>query len=340
MMDIRNRVTMQDVADRVGVSKVTVSKAIRGSTEISESMRQKILEAANNIGYKYNPLGTASCSDLTLNIGIITADRYFGQEDFFYIELYRLLSKQLEEQSFTSIFHILDSKSEKEVIIPAMILENKIDGVIILGQLSKEYLNRVLSYKLPIVFLDFYCDRIDTDVDSVITDNFFGAYEITNTLIEEGHKKIGYVGNVSLTSSIQDRFLGYYKSILEYRLEYHDDWIIKDRNDDSEWIDIELPKKMPTAFVCNCDKTAAILIEKLKSCGYKIPMDCSVVGFDNSIHSRTSEPKITTVRVDIENMVKTAAKIITKKIRNGEKHYGRVLIKGNVIKRESTGEVL
>ncbi|MDT8719077.1 LacI family DNA-binding transcriptional regulator [Clostridium sp. 19966] len=327
------RVTMQDVADRLGVSKVTVSKALAGKDDISEAMIKKITEVANEIGYLYNSKGRMLKENLTYSIGIITSERYFGQDDFFYVDLYKLLSEKLEASDYTAMLHILNSEGEINNVIPRMLLEQKVDGVIILGQLQKEYLKKIISYNFPMIFLDFYYDKFD--VDSILTDNFFGAYEITNYLIEKGHKKIAYVGNVNLTSSIQDRFLGYYKSILEYNLELKDEWIIKDRDDDSNWLEIELPKDLPTAFLCNCDKTALNLIETLKSLGYRVPEDFSVVGFDDSEHAILSDPQITTVKVDIEEMARTAVKIICKEIKNKEKKYGRVLIKGNVTKRNS-----
>lgn len=333
---MKKKITMQDVADRLGVSKVTVSKAIRGSTEISDAMRKKIIETSNEIGYKYNTLGKMLRENLTYSIGIITADRYFGQSDFFYIDLYKLLSSQLELMNYSTMFHILDQKSEKELLIPTMLVEGKIDGIIVLGQLSKQYLNKVLELKYPTIFLDFYSNNMHEAVDSIITDNFFGAYEITNFLIEQGHRDIAYVGNLTLTSSIQDRYLGFLKAIIENKLDYKQDRLILDRNNDSEWLDIELPKPMPTAFVCNCDKTAAILINKLKKEGYEIPKDISVVGFDDSVHAVNCNPQITTVRVNIEVMANAAAKIILKKIKNNEKQYGRVLVEGNIMKRESS----
>ena len=232
------------------------------------------------------------------------------------------------------MFHILTSDNEMDETIPTMIADRNVDGVIILGQLSKEYVKKIVKQNVPLVFLDFYYDKVD--VDSVNTDNFFGTYEITNTLIEKGHTKIAFVGNLNLTSSIQDRFLGYYKSILEYRLPFKDSWIINDRTDDSVWIDIALPEDMPTAFVCNCDKTALILIQKLESCGYKIPEDYSVVGFDDSIHAMQSNPTISTVRVDIEEMARVTIKMISKKINDVKTQYGRVMIKGKLVLRNST----
>ena len=70
---------------------------------------------------------------------------------------------------------------------------------------------------------------------------------------------------------------------------------------------------MPTAFVCNCDQVAHHLINKLKTLGYKVPDDFSVVGFDNDIYASITEPGLTTVEVDIQEMAKTAVKFIQEK---------------------------
>ncbi|MBU3113271.1 substrate-binding domain-containing protein [Clostridium lacusfryxellense] len=332
------RITMQDVANKVGVSKVTVSKALTGKGEISESMREKIKQVAKELGYLYNHTGKNLGNSLTRSIGIITSERYFGQDANFYIDMYKMISDELENLNYTTILHILSPENEKNSIIPRMILEQKIEGVIILGQLARDYLKKINQYQFPMVFLDFYYNNFD--VDSVITDNFFSAYEITSYLIENGHRNIGYVGNIKLTSSIQDRYLGYYKSMLEYDLEIKPQWIISDKDDDGEWKEIELPKEIPTAFVCNCDIAANNLIEKLKASGYNVPEDCSVVGFDDSIHATLSIPQITTIRVNLQELSKVAIKKIIKRIKDFHRYSSRVMVKTKLIKRDSVIKIL
>jgi LacI family transcriptional regulator len=325
---------MQTVADKLGVSKVTVSKALTGKDDISETMREKIIQVADDLGYLYNSKGKMLRDNLNYSIGIITLDRNFGQDANFYIDLYKIISEELEKLKYTVMFHILNPENEKDFVIPRMLLEQKVDGVIILGQMQREYLQKLNENYFPMVFMDFYYDNFD--VDSVITDNFFSTYEITNYLIENGHKKIGYVGNINLTSSIQDRYLGYYKSILEYNLEYKDEWIVSDKNEKGEWKDIEVPADMPTAFVCNCDKAAFNLIEKLNLLGIDVPGDCSVVGFDDTIHASLSTPQITTMRVKLEVLAKTGIKMVIKRINDLERPSSRSLIKTQLVIREST----
>ena len=86
-------------------------------------------------------------------------------------------------------------------IIPNSVLDKRVDGLIVLGQFSDEYINRLMSYYIPTVFLDFYGSREESE--TVLADNFYGAYMLTNHLISYGHRRIGFLGSISSTSSIQ-----------------------------------------------------------------------------------------------------------------------------------------
>ena len=222
--------------------------------------------------------------------------------------------------------------------MPNSIIDNKVDGIIVLGQFADEYVNTLLSYNIPTVFLDFYSSRID--VETVLSDNFFGAYTLTNYLIANGHRNIGFVGTVNSTSSIQDRYLGYYKSLIENRIPLNDKWVIDDRNDDGlMYSEFALPEEMPTAFVCNCDETAYSLINQLKLKGFSVPDDISVVGYDNHIYSTIANPRITTIDVNSYRMSSEAVEIIIKKIRDNNYKCGRILVTGKLIERDSVKKI-
>jgi LacI family transcriptional regulator len=154
-----------------------------------------------------------------------------------------------------------------------------------------------------------------------------------------GHRDIGFVGNIFATSSILDRYLGYYKALITNKINIKDEWIIKDRGEDGEHIEFELPDKMPSAFVCNCDSVAYLFISKLKQMGYKVPEQISVVGFDNYIFASLSSPKLTTVEVDIEMMVETAVHAVMRKIEGDNRTLGRKVINGNLVIRDSVMEL-
>ena len=193
------------------------------------------------------------------------------------------------------------------------------------------------SFDIPVVFFDFYVK--DSNIDSVVIDNFYSGYQLTNLLIKKGHTHIGFVGNIYSTSSIQDRFLGYYRSLLEHKIPLNFAYVISDRNEDGQLIDLQLPEKMPTAFVCNNDQVAYYFINKLKEHGVRVPEDCSIVAFDNTIFSTISGPPITTVDTHVEELVEVVSKVIIKKINVPNKTYNRILVKASIIERESVRKV-
>lgn len=92
---------------------------------------------------------------------------------------------------------------------------------------------------------------------------------------------------------------------------------------------------MPTAFVCNCDEAAYILLNQLKNEGYSVPDDISVVGYDNHIYSTIANPRITTIDVDSKRMSAEAVETIIKKIRDKNYSRGRTLVTGKIILRDS-----
>nr|WP_245308227.1 LacI family DNA-binding transcriptional regulator [Halalkalibacter urbisdiaboli] len=328
---------MRDIADKLGVSSVTVSKALNDKEGVSIELKEKIKEVAKEMGYRFNTAAKSMKEGISYNIGIIIPERFTGDAQSFYLKFHQHISKMLEQYHYYGILQILSETDEKQLNLPRTYYENKVDGFIILGQVSNEYINLLTENEIPKVFLDFYTDS--TDIDSIVTDNFYGVYELTNYLINCGHRDIAFVGNIYSTSSIQDRFLGFYKSLLEHRISLDQEYIISDRDERGKFIELEIPERLPTAFVCNNDQIGYELIRKLQSMGYSVPDDCSVVGFDNDIYSTLSNPPMTTVQVDIEEMSKVAVKFIIEKIKNSKKHYGRVLIKGEIIHRGSVKQI-
>lgn len=217
-----------------------------------------------------------------------------------------------------------------------MVSDHRIDGLIVMGEISRAYL-RMLEKEagMPMIFLDFFAAEFD--VDCVISNNFYGMYTATRHLIKKGHKKIAYVGSVKSSNSIADRYFGYLKAMRQYGLEEREEWIIEDRTSGTmEIIEPKLPKDMPTAFVCNCDQTASVLIHELEGNGYRVPEDVSVVGYDNFVFMPVCDVAITTYGVDMPEMAKAAAERIISRVKGLDKGPGRLsIISGNLIDGES-----
>jgi len=330
---MKSKINMQAIADHHNVSVVTVSKALNDKDGVSDELREKIKETAEKLGYRPNHAARSLKTQRNYNIGIMIANRFVHTQETYYFNVASEIIKKLSELGYSGLMEILMPEDEDAGHLPRMFLEQKVDGMIILGQMKNTYLTQLETIDIPLIYLDFYVDH--SNVDSIFSDNFFSSYRITSKLLDQGHRSIGYIGNIFSTTSIQDRYLGYYKALLEHRIQPDPGMIINDRDDQGELIDLEIPDVMPTAFVANCDQIAHRFIRVLKEHGYSVPDDVSVVSFDNSIFSTISSPQITTVDNNVKEMVDTASRIIIKKIDNPQRTYGRVLIKGTIIERES-----
>lgn len=335
---VKKNVTMSDIAAELGCSTVTVSKALGDKDGVSAELRQRIKQKANEMGYRFSYISKSTKEFLTYNIGIAVAKRFINDASAFYWVVYRYIVELLQKQGYYGILEVVSDRDECMGNLPASIADRRIDGVIVLGQFPDRYVERILETRVPTVFLDFYSSR--SDVETVLSDNYFGAYTITNYLISKGHRRIGFIGSITATSSIQDRYMGYYKALLEHDIPLREDWVIEDRDGSGETFkNIPLPDEMPSAFVCNCDKVAYQIAAQLKNSGYRVPDDVSLVGYDNHIYSTISNPRITTMDVNSYRMSSEAVEIIVKKIRDAAYHCGRILVTGKLIERDSVKEI-
>ena len=336
-MLMKKKVTMKDIARELGVSTVTVSKALTDKEGVSEEVRTQIKLLSKKMGYLYGPSSNNGANgSRENNIGILMADRFFSNNAF-YSNLYKTVVLKAADAGFSGILEIVSEQSEDELALPQFIAQNKADGIIFLGQMDKAYINLIAGTGLPYVFLDFYDEN--ADVSAVVSDSVYGTYRLTNYLVEQGHTRIGFIGNITSTSSILDRYLGYCRSLLERGVPMRGDWLISDRDEKGRFIEIELPAEMPTAFVCNCDEVAYQLLEKLKALGYGIPSDISLVGFDDHVYAKLCVPLLTTYRVDVETMGAAAVSTIIRKIKKKRCIPGRIVVGGELIIRDSVTKI-
>lgn len=331
-MKQKKQVRLSDIAEKLNISTVTVSKALSDKDGVGDELREQIKELAVQMGYKFKSTANAGT---TGNIGIVIPARYFSPDASFYWYIFNHLSKALLEKGWYSIMELVSDEDEKALTPPRIITDKKTDGIIFLGQLSTEYIRNLASTYPNFVLMDYYIS--DPEIDCIVNDDYYNSYLITSYLISMGHKKIQYVGKFNATTSIQDRYMGFEKAMHENGLDCPFDKIIDDRNGPAELIRMKLPEKsqMPTAFVCNCDMIASRLIHQLNEEGYKVPEDVSVTGYDNFLSEEEKTVPLTTIGVEPQNLCAMAAELIINKVTGKPYIKGRHLATGKVIVRES-----
>ena len=271
-------VTMRDIGAALGVSTVTISKALSGKEGVSDAVREKIVETARKMGYHY---GAPEPEQEGRVVGILIADRHFSAPSFYY-SMYRELLKEISENGMLGVLEIVPDEDEMSQTPPVSMTIQKVSGIILLGQFRDEYVAAVLNTGLPTVLLDSVVEGMD--VDAVISDGTGGTAQMTRYLIEQGHTRIGFVGSIRRTSSITERFTGFMREMLLAGLDVPGEWIVPDSREDGRFHGrFDLPEQLPTAFVCNNDVGACVLARQLEEQGLSVPGDISLVGFDNYV---------------------------------------------------------
>lgn len=336
--DMTKSVRLTDIAEKMGVSVVTVSKALSGKKGVSEELRAKIRRTADEMGYRpVHALQPDKSKAYT--VGVVAFERHFNKIASFYWKMYQELTIQAIKQNCFTMLEVVAILDEENLVPPKLFEEERVDGIIIIGKPGREYVKMLYqNKKIPMVFLDFYDDELL--VDSVISESFHGMYRMTEYLLQKGHEKIAFVGTVMYTESITDRYFGYCKALMEHGIEVRPEWVMDDRNTEDGCMG--LPYKvaldtndMPTAFVCNNDVTAYALIKQLKEEGFRVPEDISVAGYDDYLYAEFGDSKITTYAVDIEKMTQRALQILIKRMLDCAMDARVYAVSGRLIERKT-----
>lgn len=145
-------VTLADIAARVGVSNVAVSKALSGKPGVSEELRERIKEVAARMGY-VSSTSTKSSANETGNIGVIIPESTYGDAVTFYGRLYEKVVRALYENNYYGILELLTKENEEAANLPKVMLDGKVDGLIFVGQLAENYIKRMVQQtELPVFF--------------------------------------------------------------------------------------------------------------------------------------------------------------------------------------------
>ena len=331
------QVRMADIAEKLGVSIVSVSKALAGKEGVGEEMRAKILETAKELGYQAPAAKAAKArAGEGKIIGVVVADHFFN-ENTFYSNLYRALLQRSAPQGISVAMEIVSPQAEYACTMPTFLVNRKVDGLIFMGEINRRYLSTAAQSGLPFLLLDFYDDAIAADC--VLSDNVSGEYQLTEHLLKTGRRKIAFVGSVCSTSSIMDRYLGYTKALLRAGIEPRADWRIEDRDENGIFIPLQLPAEMPEAFVCSCDEVAYNLVETLRRAGYRVPQDVVVAGYDDFRYSTICNPPLSSYRVDVDAMAAAAVAQMSRKMAHKPAIAPTIMVPGALVLRESTEKV-
>jgi LacI family transcriptional regulator len=332
---MKKKVTMQDIANRLNISKNSVSQALRGKEGVSEETREQIKRVAEEMGYQYPGSRKQKKQGRKGNIGLIASDSAFSLKDFFG-EIYLSIEKEVVKRGMNLHIQSINQHQKESRILPSFIENKMVDGILILSQISTEYINKVISTGIPTVLVDYHHPNIQAD--AVLTNNRFGAYLAVQHLIELNHRDIAFVGNVESSPSYEERYEGYLLALREYGIEPNEEFIFNKAEEKEEAIlqYIQQLKRQPTAWFCANDRLGFLVSSILKQQGIQVPEQASICSYDNGQLSKISTPKTTTVDIDLELYGRRAVELLFWRMENKNEPFQEILLSSRLIKREST----
>ena len=334
-MGQKKKVKLEDIAEKLGVSIVTVSNALKGKKGVSDEMREKITQTAREMGY-HSVQREKKTRDSHM-IGAIVAERYVREFPSFYMEVYKNISQEAMKRGSLTMLEVASQEKENLEEKFSAFQDCEVEGVILIGEMKKGYIDVVRrEYKnVPIVCVDYY--DVYEDMDYIVTNGFGGMEQMTRLMIKEGIRDLAFVGTVNATKNITDRYLGYCKALDRAGIEDAKYNIIPDRDSAGEVFDLnpQLPEKLPQGFVCNCDRTAFVVIRKLKERGMRVPEDISVVGFDNYPPDASGGRQLSTYQNDEQVLARLSIHTMIRRIEGKKKPEGIRIVEGSMICGES-----
>ncbi|GAA0315857.1 LacI family DNA-binding transcriptional regulator [Bacillus carboniphilus] len=335
------KITMQDIADQLNISKNSVSQALTGKSGVSEETRRMVIEKANELGYKYKGQPQSSLQPIQSEpktIALIASEFAFSQTAFFG-QIYLSVEKLIKQEGFRLLIQSITSDARDSLELPDFIENKSVNGIIILSHISTDYIKKVLDTDIPTILIDHHDPTLD--VDAILTNNRFGAFKAIKHLIDLGHKNIGFMGDIDFSPSYQERMEGYLLALREYDCPIRDEWMITDleESDESVWNALDSIEEQPTAWFCVNDGLGFYTLTTLQRKGYRVPTDISICNFDNGKLSNIVSPKITTMGIDLTYYGEKAIEQLLWRIKNPDQRTQEVLIPATLLVKESTAEV-
>ncbi len=334
---MRNRkYTISDVAKHMGVSRATVSRALSNAPGVGAALRQKIVDYADEIGYRPNSLAKSLSTGRMNTIGLIYGD----VRNPFYADLTYYMQKAFDREGYAVMVFNSEYSVEKELEFIRMAEEFCLAGLVLFtAQTSMEKAN-FRDVGIPIVFVNRSLAM--EQYDCVLMDNFKAGYIAAMHLIKLGHKRIGMVKGNALSSASMLRYDGVEQALKNCGLSL--------REEDVWSGDLKMPTgyglakrffertSRPDGLVISNDMMALGFIDYCNEIGVKIPDEISIVSFDNIIFSGIHGIDLTTISQDVQTMGEKAAELMLGRIADPQGPCRKVILEPTLIVRKSTRE--
>ena len=314
--------TIKDIALRLNISVATVSRALRNSSEIKRETKLAVLRMAKEMDYHPNLLASSLSSKKSRILGVVvpTINRQFwsnaisGIENIAYREGYKVM-----------IFQSAESY-QKEMEIVEILANSRVDGILMAFSketLEYDHVRDVIDRNIPVVLFE----RVSNlNTSKIITDDYYGARQIVQHLVDRGKKKIAYLGGPLSLAVCKERYRGYRDILTENNLAFHDTLHLEVpefsyENAEKGFWDLWGQSLRPDALFCFADMLAIGALHAARKLGIEIPGQLAIVGFGNDDTGKFVSPSLTTMAQPSFEIGQRAARLILEQINSDAEDF-------------------
>lgn len=341
------KVTIQDIADALGVSRNTVSKAINNTDGLAEATRERILQKAAEMGYKQfsytngfsasSAAGAASGSvGFQGEIALLTGS--FLTHSHFASLMLDKFQHEISELGYTMNTHRVTGNNFAAKTLPATLHLEQVKGILCVEMFDWEYDEMLCSLGIPILFVDGPA-RIggrSLEADQLYMDNTTAITRFVNDMLAQGKTRIGFVGDYEHCQSFYERYLALYVALGMGGHPLDPRYVIKYNTRVELLESFDQMEAFPEVYLCANDFVAWDTMQGMASQGKRVPEDVLICGFDDSAESRFSKPPMTTVHIHTQIIAYSAVHLLMTRINEPSLDFRTVHTETELIYRDST----
>ena len=329
------RISQRDIAKMLGINVSTVSRALRGLEGVSPELRQQIESFAVENGYRPNPFAVSLRFDTTRTIGIVVPDVSFTH----YAHIVKRIEAEARNNGYMCIITDSDDKPETESYCLELLENMHVEGIIICPTQNTTDFSHLLRLKkanMPIVFFD---RAPDIDISSVIINDATSAFQATNSLIDDGARRIAFLGGSNLMKQTADRKHGYLQALRERGIPIRTELVkchnISFNSGLSDTLELLSLPEPPDAIIASHGLLAISALQAVTSQGLRIPDELAIIGYLSDWVSEMCHPRVSFVRQNLREIGIKAFRLLIDQI-NGDDSIQHVVVSARLELRDST----
>jgi DNA-binding LacI/PurR family transcriptional regulator len=329
------RVSIKTVAEECGVAPSTVSYALNNSRYVTPETKRRILESAERLGYRASAVARGLRMQRSWSVGLLLT----SISNPFYPEVARGVEDVVNQNECNLILCNTDYQEDKQDRYVRVLIDRQVDGIILGSHPTEKHLNDLKQAHIPFVLLNKGIGVLKGDC--VAIDNQGGIATAVDHLVALGHRRIGFIRGHAMSGATPEREKSFIDSVKRHGLRFDKELVVPGHYDYvSGQIGCQRLLNLtprPTAIVAASDLMALGAIEAIRSAGMNVPVDISVVGFDDIFISGLPEIQLTTIGVAKRELGAAAARLLLERMDGqGQPDPCEIVFPTRLIERKTT----